>query len=170
VSPPKDSSVSPPKDSSVSPPKDSSVSPPKDSSVSPPKDAKPKEDKLKDAKPKDGKMKSGQPPMSMPEECKNPPKAFLTECCTIYPKYEQQKVQACVETCIAKAGEKKVEKKVKSDGKNSTESPSPTCCMADCILNTYGFLKDGAFDAETAKKSIAATTATDKAWTPAVSC
>jgi hypothetical protein len=107
--------------------------------------------------------------MGMPEECKNPPKTNLTECCATYPKYEQEKAQACVETCKAQAGEKKVEKKVKSDGKNSNESPSPMCCMADCILSSYGFLKDGAFDAETAKKSIAAT-ATDKAWTPAVSC
>jgi hypothetical protein len=110
---------------------------------------------------------SSPPPISMSEECKNPPQTNLTECCSVYPECDQEKAQACIETSIAKAKEN-AEKKIKSDGKNSTESPSPMCCVSDCILSSYGFLKDGVFDAEFAKKSVAIT-ATDKAWTPAVS-
>jgi hypothetical protein len=119
-------------------------------------------------RPQGGLHIGGPPPPGppMPKECENAPKTNLSECCPVYPKFEHEKAKMCMETCGQNI-EKNVEKKaVKSDGKGSNGAPK--CCMTDCILTAFGFLKNGTFDAVMAKKAISLV-ATDKSWTSAVS-
>lgn len=70
-----------------------------------------------------------------------------------------------METCNKNGGKDVGKDAGKTAPKNGT---SPICCVTDCMMEKFGMSKNGAFDAELAKKSIAASVK-DKAWTPAVS-
>lgn len=111
-------------------------------------------------KPPSGAVQKG----GLPEECKNPPMTNLTECCSAYPPFDKEKAKTCFDSCKSKSVQDSG-KKVTSTSKNAT---SPKCCMTDCIMDAYGFTKNGTFNADMAKKSVATATK-DKAWTAAVS-
>ena len=87
-------------------------------------------------------------PSWIPKECENPPKTDIKKCCSILPNLGNEKSKKC----WAKS-------KVPKDG---------MCSSIDCTLKNIGLLKNGTFDAETAKKSIAAMKK-DKQWTSEVS-
>lgn len=89
----------------------------------------------------------------LPAGCANPPKDMkLSQCCPNMPNFFSQElmIKNCSTTCEA------------------AKKAGCMCCMTDCILNAFGSLTDGKFDAVKAKQSFGAMAASDPAWTSVV--
>lgn len=83
--------------------------------------------------------------------CEDPPKVQpkLSECCPDFPKFYSKEVMK--NNCSATCGDAK--------------GPAGFCCKSDCMLNTFGVLTGGDFDAEKAKAAIAKLTTGNSKWT-----
>lgn len=98
----------------------------------------------------DGKGPRGPPGPPMPG-CENPPEnpPKMSDCCADFPKFYSKEVMKT--NCSATCGDAK--------------GPASFCCKSDCMLNTFGVLTDGKFDAAKAKAAIAQLTAGNTKWT-----
>lgn len=60
----------------------------------------------------------------------------------------------CVELCKEFGETRKAGKMEKNKGKNVTQSPM--CCRSDCVMKNFGFIKNGIFKGDMAKRSLMA--------------